>query len=340
MKKILLLAAVAACATAAMAETKVIYSQDYETCTTGAKNGKSDADAKTWRSQYWQIEGNCVSQVNVLNDAEHGNYVQIMQRASNWSGGGAYCLFKDDATLYADTTTDPFSMEKKGIMKYSVEFDAAIFTTLNAYTKGGNLIWGGPSAQFAVLNPNFSTANKWRADYGLDNKEDQNEAYDNVMFLKQLTDSIAIEMPAADTYSMEGTVPYYLQNLQPLTTPVTLPTDGSWNHWKVDVDRSTYEVTLTVGGEVKASYKADPELEVSLVLRGLYFRTGTGMADTPCYVNIDNLKVTADVPTETGIDKVSAKENMPTKTIKYIKDGVFYIATPQGTFNAAGVAVK
>ncbi len=337
MKKALLLAAAAAFALNTMAENTVLYSQDYETSATGAMTDK-DGDGKTWRGLYWQIEGNRVTQLSVQNDAEHGNYVQIMQRNKDWNAGGAYCLFKDDATLYADTATDPFSMEKKGIMKYTVEFDAAILATLNAYIKGGNMTWGGPATEFAVLNPNFSTANKWRADYGLTNKEGQNEYYDNVIFLKQSADNVTTAMPEADTYNMEEAVPFSLMNVEP-AEQISLPIDGSWNHWKIEVDRATYKVALSINGETKASYTADPELGVSLVLRGLYFRTGSGKSDNMCYVNIDNLKVTAEVPAETGIDKVAVDK--PAKAVKFIQDGVLYIATPDGKIvTASGMAVK
>ena len=341
MKKLLLLAAVAAMATNTMAEeTKdsILFEDNYESYTTGSK---SNDVKKSNKAPYWRIESNGVTQLTVENDDTHGNYVQIMQRNSIWNAGGAYCLFYTDKVTSAGTDNDRFELATKNINQYSIEFDAALYTTLNAYMKGGStMTWAGACMEFAVLNTTFNTGNKWRADYGLTSKgEGQNESYDNVIFLKQFEDNITTEMPAADTYKMEENVPFTLGSDE--TKKVTLPTDGSWNHWKITVDRESYKVVLTIGDKEIVSYTADSELVTDLILRGLYFRTGNCNTTDPSYVKIDNLKVTGKVPANTtGIQEIANTETTTQKTVKYLKDGALCIKTSKGIMNAVGIKVK
>lgn len=336
MKRTLLFAAAAAFSVNMMAESQVLYSQDYEKLPIGlfSSSVKNRAGVSPY---YWSVDANGVSQISVANDADHGNYLEIKQRTSDWSAGGAYSFFYTDDAKSAGEDGDFFKMEEKGITQYTVEFDAALYTSLNAYNKGGNMTWAGASMEFALLNPSFAA---WkRCDYGLMNGGEAYE-YDNVIYIKQLAVDIKTDMPGEDTYKIDEVVPFNLQT-DLNETKVNIPTDGSWNHWKVSVNRAApYDISLTVGDKEVAKFNGDPEM-ASQILRGIYFRTGNGKADDPSYVRIDNLKVTGEAST-TGINEVNAQEaDAAEKTVvKYVKDGVLYISTPNGTVTAAGVAVK
>ncbi len=335
MKKALLFAAAAAFSVNMMAESQELYSQNFEKMTKG--NFSSSVKNKAGVSPYyWSVDANGVSQISIEEDADHGKYLQIKQRTGDWNAGGAYSLFYTDDVKSVGEDGDRFNMESQGITKYSVEFDAALYTTLNAYLKGGaTMTWAGPCMEFALLNPSFKAFK--RCDYGLTNGS-ADYSYDNVIYIKQTNDNITSEMPEKDSYKMDEVVPFTLQTDEQ-GTEVNIPLDGSWNHWKVSVDRESYEVSLTVGDKKVASFKGDPDL-ASQILRGIYFRTGNCQSSDPSYIKLDNLKVTGEVTT--GINEVNAEETTAAdkKTVKYVKNGVLYISTPNGTVTAAGVAVK
>lgn len=335
MKRTLLFAAAAAFSVNMMAESSELYSQDFEKISVGNFSSKVKNKAGV-SPYYWSVDANGVTQISVANDKEHGNYLEIKQRPNDWNAGGAYSLFYTDDAKTAGEDGDFFKMEEKGIKQYTVEFDAALYTSLNAYLKGGQtMTWAGTCMEFALLNPSFKAFK--RVDYGLKYGSDENE-WNNVIYIKQQEGSITSEMPEKDTYKMDEVVPFTLMT-DDKETQVNIPIDGSWNHWKVSVNRETYEVSLTVGDKEVTKFKGDPDL-ASQILRGIYFRTGNSKSDDPSYIRLDNLKVTGEV--STGINEVNAQETeaAQSKTVKYVKDGVLYISTPNGTVTAAGVAVK
>ncbi len=338
MKKILLFAAAAAFSVNMMAESQELYSQDFEKVTKG--NFSSSVKKNAAKSPYfWGVDKNAVTPISIEEDQEHGKYLLISQRTGAkgvWGTGGAFCLFYTDDVNKVGEDGDRFNMESQGITKYSVEFDAALYTTLNAYLKGGKtMTWAGAQMEFALLNTSFKSGDNCHNGLMYQN---ENAGTDNVIFIKQSNENITSQMPEKDSYKMDEVVPFTLMT-DGQGTKVNIPIDGSWNHWKVTVDRKTCEVSLTVGDKEVVKFNGDKEV-ASQVLRGIQFRTGGCQTSDPSYIKLDNLKVTGEVTT--GINEVNAEETTAAdkKTVKYVKDGVLYISTPNGTVTAAGVAVK
>lgn len=339
MRRTLLFAATAAFSVNMMAESQVLYSQDFE----NVKVGNFTASVKNLSNvdpYYWSVDGSGATRISVANEKDHGNYLEIKQNDKNWAPGGAFSLFYTKDATKVGEDKDLFQMEKKGINKYTVEFDAAIYTTLYAQFKSSKTEWSGACVEFALLNTTFNVPKK-RPDYGLV-YGDVNTKYANVIFLKQKQENITSTKPtlSKDYQKFDESVSFSLMNNDD-NKKVTLPTDGSWNHWKVSVDRSTGDVSLTIGEKEIVKFTADKDLVKDQILRGIFFRTGNSLKSDPSYVRIDNIKVTGEV-TSTGINEVNARETdaAEKKTVKYVKNGVLYISTPNGTVTAAGVAVK
>lgn len=271
-------------ASSASAQT-VIYSNDYEDQTVGAKG--SD---KTWRNTYW-TDGYGSGQLGTLTveeDEAHGKYVKCTTRASNKGCDAILCRFRDVAT-----TTDPLSIEANGIQKYSIEFDAAINATAAIISKGGNLALRGATAEIAILN-SASTLPSKRYDNGVcyegNNSGPADNEWQNIIYWKQDgSQEFTAEEEVAD-YAADFSFMDMDTEGQP---KFAFPVDGTWNHFKIDVDRTANSVAWTItptAGEAVTG-KLDSPLAESLVLYAICFRTSNGDSSRD-YVAVDNLKVT------------------------------------------------
>lgn len=288
-------------ATSASAQT-VIYSNDYESQTVGAKG--SD---KTWRTTYW-TDGYGSGQLGTLTveeDAVHGKYVKCTTRASNKGCDAILCRFRDVAS-----TTDPLSIEANNIQKYSIEFDAAFNTTAAIINKGGNLTLRGATAEIAILN-SASTLPSKRYDNGVcyegNNSGPADNEWQNIIYWKQDgSQEITAEEEAAD-YAADFSFMDMDTEGQP---KISFPVDGTWNHFKFDVDRTAYTVawTITTAAGEAITGKLDSPLADNLVLFAICLRTSNGDSSRD-YVAVDNLKVTNN-DGASGISEVNATENV------------------------------
>ena len=333
MKKVLLnsmtVAALTLAATQQTVAPTVLYTNDYEnqTVTVGELlNGKEDP-GKSWRSTNWQIDKNRVTRISVQEDASHGKYVYIQQRNSLWAAGGAVMRFYDNGVDVAET--DRFQMEANGIKQYSVEFDAAIRETVSVYLKGGTtLTLAGCNAEIGLIHSEAKLPS--RLDYGYRSGIEGNET-DNIFFMAGNND---VELPEEETIPWTGANTKFTlftddQNLPRLDVPV----DGTWCHYKFDVDRTaetvSYTITSDAGTNVNGSYRL---IEGSnTLLQGIYVRVSSGSQEKDDWVAFDNIKVTNTTSGETGISDLFSNDN-PQGKVYYSLSGVKTINPTKGIY--------
>lgn len=293
-------------ATSAAAQT-VLYSNDYENQTVGTCD-------KTWRQTNW-TDYNRLSTITIEQDDTHGKYVKILPRGNGSSGVG---LFRFRDLDGASSTKDPLGMESKGITTYTLEFDAAISTTCDIIEKpagSGNYAVQGAESEIAIANSSATFAKRF--DYGFNYDTGADNEWNNVFYFK-------MKKPDASTFTSQvsnydGALPY--QNMDVEGNPeVTLPIDGSWSHFKFDVDASkmtvNWSVTPATGSVISGSYTS---VAGNLILYGIYFRVSSG-AKTRDFVAIDNIKVTTGGNT-TGINEITteAKDSNDYYTVSGMK---------------------
>lgn len=295
----------------------VLYSNDYEDQTSvgTALNGKDEA-SKTWRSKYWQIDKNRSTRVSVAKDDAHGKYILLQQRDQLWATGGAVMRFYDTET--ASSVKDRFSMADNNITKYTVEFDAAIKETASAYLKGSTtMTLAGCNAEICLIHSEAQLPSNLT--YGYTNGISGNDA-DNIFFMKGNND---VELPETET------IPWTEANMQftlftdDLNQPrLAVPVDGTWCHYKIEVDRTKETVNYTItpenGTAITGNYTV---IEGSnLILQGIYVRTSAGSQDKSDYISFDNIKVTNNSSTDgISIIKTSAEEDEAYYTLSGIK---------------------
>lgn len=300
----------------AQAQT-VLYNNDYEdqTVVGSALNGNDD-DSKAWRGKYWQIDGNRVTRVSVQKDDAHGKYISLQQRNSLWATGGAVMRFYDTET--ASSVKDRFAMADNNITNYTVEFDAAIKETAAAYLKGGTTITqAGCNAEICLIHSEANLPKNLTYGYTYGNTGNES---DNIFFMKGNND---VALPETETIpwteaNMEFTLFTDDINLPRLAVPV----DGTWCHYKIDVDRTKETVSYTItpenGTAITGNYTV---IEGSnLILQGIYVRISAGSKDNTDYISLDNIKVTNNSSTD-GIStvKTSAQEEDVYYTISGMK---------------------
>ena len=332
MKKVLLnsmtVAALTLAATQQTVAQTVLYTNDYENQTVPVGellNGKDDP-GKTWRASNWAIDKNRVTRVSIQEDATHGKYVLLQQRNSLWAAGGGVMRFYDNEV--ATTETDRFQMVSNNISSYTVEFDAAIKETTSVYLKGGaTLTLAGCNAEIGLIHSEAKLPA--RLDYGYCSGIEGNES-DNIFYMKGNND---VELPAEETIPWTGANTKFTlftddQNLPRLDVPI----DGTWCHYKFDIDRTTetvsYAITNESGTNVTGSYKL---IEGSnTILQGIYVRVSSGDQEKNDWVGIDNIKVTNTSGTNGIKNVVAYGENAD--SAYYSLSGIKVVKPEKGVF--------
>lgn len=311
MKKTLLnsmaVALLALTATQQTTAQTVLYTNDYENQTVPVGellNGKEDP-GKTWRASNWTIDKNRVTRISIQEDATHGKYVLMQQRDGLWAAGGAVMRFYDNGV--ATTETDRFQMEANGITNYSVEFDAAIRETTSVYLKGGaTLTLAGCNAEIGLIHSEAQLPA--RLDYGYRSGITGNES-DNIFYMTGNND---VELPTEETIPWtDANTKFTLWTDDQSQPRLDVPVDGSWCHYKFDIDRTnetvSYAITNESGVNVTGSYKL---IEGSnTILQGIYVRVSSGDQEKNDWVGFDNIKVTNTSET-TGINNIEQEENL------------------------------
>lgn len=292
-------------AASAAAQT-TLYSNDYENQTVGTCD-------KTWRQTNW-TDYNRLSTITIEQDDAHGKYVKILPRGNGSSGVG---LFRFRDLEGASSTKDPLNLEAQGITSYTLEFDAAISATCDIIEKpagSGNYAVQGAESEIAIANSSATFPKRF--DYGFNYDTGADNEWNNVFYFKMKKPDATTFMSAVSNY--DGGLPYLNMDVEG-TPEVTLPIDGSWSHFKFDVDATNmtvnWSVTPATGSVISGSYTSVAE---NLILYGIYFRVSSG-AKTRDFVAIDNIKVTTGGDA-TGINEVTtAKTGNDYYTISGIK---------------------
>lgn len=285
------LSAMLLAAASASAQT-VIYSNDYESQTVG--DYSSDT---SWKGKYWtDNQKSAITRFSIEEDATHGKVVVIKPRSGNKGTGGGLFRFRD---ANSDTSTkDPLSMETNNIQQYTVELDMALNVTAAIINKGGNLTLRGANSQIALMNS--TVAFPKRFDYGItystSSVDCSDNAWNNILLFQSLSsdeqDISAVTEEVADYKGADLSFKDMDTEGEP---SFSFPVNGTWCHFKVDVDRAKKTVawSITPEGGTAVTGSLPGSLANDLILNSIYFRASSGDSDRD-YVKIDNVKVTSN----------------------------------------------
>lgn len=274
----------------------VIYENNYENQNVGTNLDEA------WKKTNW-LDYNKLTPMSIEEDATHGKYVKMQPRTGNKGTGTGLFRFRD--LEGASETTDPLGLEAKGITKYSLEFDAALCVTAKIIEKpagSGTFALQGCNSEIGIVNS--AAVFPKRFDYGLCYDNGADNEWNNIMFLKTDNTQEITATEEDDNYTAD----FGYLNMDVEGTPkVNIPVDGTWSHFKFDVDTEAMTVAWTItpenGTPVSGNFASIAE---NLTLYGIYFRVSAGDSDRD-FVKIDNIKVTEGTPS--GIENVTVDAN-------------------------------
>ena len=313
MKKNLLSAvavmALSATVSPAMAQS-VLHSNDFEDQEVGVKD-------ETWKAANVR-DYHGYNTIEIDEDEAHGKYVKAFPRGKGKPGVAYYGFGAAQSLTRAPSSTDILGMEEAGVVNYTLEFDAAFKCSAYVSIDNGTPRLHGVFGQVGISSP--STVLAKRIDYGFLGSEDN--TYENVFFAQQISTKTSVDDVTENVDNYAADLAFY--NDDELTDGLAIPTDGTWAHYKIDVNTSTKAVSVTItpdsGDAISATFTSG---STSLYLSGLLFRP-TGGSDED-YVSFDNIKVTNN--TTTGIESVNAETNKSDNAI-YTLSGV-RVSKPQ-----------
>lgn len=282
----------------------VLHSNDFEDQEVGEKDA-------TWKAANVR-DYHDYNTIEIDEDDTHGKYVKAFPRGKGKPGVAYYGFGAAQNLNRAPSSTDILAMEESGVVSYTIEFDAAFQCSAYVSIDNGTPRLHGVFGQIGISSP--STVLAKRIDYGFLGSEDN--TYENIFFSQQVSSNTSVDDVTENTDNYAADFGFY--NDDELTEGLAIPTDGTWAHYKIDVNTSTKAVSVNItpdsGDAITASFTSGA---TSLWLSGLLFRPTGGSEED--YVAFDNIKITNN--TATGIEDVNV-ETSNTNDAIYTLSGV------------------